>query len=189
MQKAYKSSFSEKVFLGYDPSKSNRKKFDVCRIFLMSALITLAKTSMNWAHAFLWDLPVTNFKPLLCCSLIKSRKSKKSFFYCNVKSCSYQSRVAIFGCIFDTRKYYLLVSFQINWCCLLTCCWLILIFLECLLCPVIKQSCSSRYRLKQAHVYYVFLLLSWFQQDVQCKFCISAMLNHYYHQLQNQNHH
>ena len=49
-------------------------------------------------------------------------------------------------------------------------------------------QCSSRYCLKQAHIYYVFLLLSWFRWDVKCKFCISAILNHYYHQLRNQNH-
>ena len=89
---------------------------------------------------------------------------------------------------------------------MLTCRWLILIFLECLLYPVVKRSCLAmlikvcfvgilntlsvvpRYRLKQAHVYYVFLLLSWFRRDVQCKFCISTMLNHYYRQLRNQNH-
>ena len=89
---------------------------------------------------------------------------------------------------------------------MLTCRWLILIFLECLLYPVVKRSCLTmlikvcfvgilntlsvvpRYRLKQAHVYYVFLLLSWFRRDLQCKFCISTMLNHYYRQLRNQNH-
>ena len=68
-------------FLGWDPSKSNEKQFDVCRIFLMSALITLSRISMKWAHAFLWVLPVTNFKPLLYFSLIKSGKSEKGFSF------------------------------------------------------------------------------------------------------------
>ena len=130
---AYKSSFSEKVFLGWGPLKSDEKKFNVCRIFLMPALIMLARISMNWAHAFLWVLLVTNFKQLPCCSLIRSGKCERFFFYCDVKSCSYQSCVIIFGCIFDTWKYCLLVSFQSNWHCLLTCHWLILIFLTILI--------------------------------------------------------
>ena len=68
---------------------------------------------------------------------------ERYFFYCDMKSCSYQSYVVIFGCISNTQKYCLLVSFQSNWCCLLTCCWLILIFLECRLCPVLKRSCLT----------------------------------------------
>ena len=35
---AYESSFSEKVFLDWDPLKSSKKKFGVGRTFLMSAL-------------------------------------------------------------------------------------------------------------------------------------------------------